>query len=197
MLNSLSGVYPAGNKRSEGREPKARRSCPEARNLVNLLKDKNYYECMMDEKFKKTIKIIHKRLEYNKIKWALVGSTNMQLQGMNVSPHDLDVVVQLKDLEKTREIFSDYDASAVKELKPLTDEPAWEVRMEIDGVEVQIFAQMDTGAYVSKLLANKLVKMILENVEIPCFTLEVEAQTYAETNREHKAHLIQEFLKRA
>ncbi len=152
---------------------------------------------MMNEKFKKTIKIIHKRLEDNKIKWALVGSTNMQLQGMDVQPHDLDVVVQLKDLEKTREIFSDYNASAVKELKPLTDEPAWEVRMKIDDVEVQIFSQSDTGEYVSKLLTDKLTKIKLENVEIPCFTLEAEAQTYAETNREHKAHLIQEFLERA
>lgn len=152
---------------------------------------------MITEKFKKTIKIIHKRLENNKIKWALVGSTNMQLQGMNVSPHDLDIVVQLNDLEKMQEIFSEYNASAIKELKPLTDKPAWEVRMKINDLEIQIFAQRDTGEYVSKLLANKLAKIRLENIEIPCFTLEAEAQTYAETNREHKAHLIQEFLKRA
>lgn len=84
---------------------------------------------MITEKFKKTIKIIHKRLENNKINWALVGSTNMQLQGMNVQPHDLDVVVQLKDLEKMREIFSDYTVSAVKKLKPLTNEQAWEVKI--------------------------------------------------------------------
>lgn len=152
---------------------------------------------MITEKFKKAIKIIHKILENNKIKWALVGSTNMQLQGMNVQPHDLDIVVQLKDLEKTQEIFSEYNVSDIKELKPLTDEPAWEVKLEINNVECQIFAQLDTGEYVRKLLANKLEKIRLENVEIPCFTLEAEAQTYAETNRENKSNLIQEFLKRA
>ena len=133
----------------------------------------------------------------NKIKWALIGSTNMQLQGMEVSPHDLDIVVQLKDLEKMREIFSDYNVSAVKELKPLTDEPGWEVKAEIGNVEVQILGERDMGEYVSKLLANKLTKIRIEDIEIPCFTLEAEAQTYAETNREHKAHLIQEFLERA
>ena len=152
---------------------------------------------MINENFKKAIKIIHELMNENEIKWALVGSTNMQLQGMDVNPHDLDIVVQLKDLEKIQEIFSEYDDSAIKELKPLTDEPAWEVRMKIDDTEIQIFAQRDTGEYVSKLLKNKLIKIKLGNIEIPCFTLEAEAQTYAKTNREHKAHLIREFLKRA
>jgi len=133
----------------------------------------------------------------NKIKWALIGSTNMQLQGMNVNPHDLDIVVQLKDLEKIREIFSDYNASAIKELKPLTNEPGWEVKLNIENVEVHILGERDTGEYVSKLLSDRLTKIKIDDIKIPCFTLEAEAQTYAETNREHKAHLIQEFLERA
>lgn len=133
----------------------------------------------------------------NDIKWALIGSTNLKMQGMDVNPNDLDIVVPLKDLEKMREIFADYNASVVKELKSLTDEPGWEVKLEIDGVEVQILGENDTGEYVSKLLENKLTKISIDNIEIPCFTLEAEAQTYTETNREHKAHLIQDFLKRS
>ena len=152
---------------------------------------------MINENFKKAIKIIQKLMNENKIKWALVGSTNMQLQGMNVNPHDLDIVVQLKDLDKIREIFSEYSASTVKELKPFTDEPSWEVKVEIGTVEVQFFGQRNTGEYVSKLLADILTKIKIDDIEIPCFTLEAEAQTYTETNREHKAHLIQEFLERA
>lgn len=132
----------------------------------------------------------------NKIKWALIGSTNMQLQGMNVNPYDLDIVVQLKDLEKMREIFSDYNPSTIKELKLLTNEPVLELKINIGNVEVQILGEKDTGNYVSKLLANKLTKIKIDKIEIPCFTLEAEAQTYAKTNREHKAHLIQEFLER-
>ena len=152
---------------------------------------------MLNENFKNAVKIIHKLLNENKIKWALIGSTNMQLQGISVNPRDLDIVVRLKDLERIQEIFSDYNVSAVKELKPLTDEPAWEVKMEIGNVEVQILGEKDTGEYVSKLLSNRITKIKVDNIEIPCFTLDAEAQTYAETNREHKAHLIQEFLKYA
>lgn len=162
--------------------------------MIKLLNNKNYFEYMINENFKKAIKIIHKLMNENKIKWALIGSTNMQLQGINVNPHDLDIVVQLKDLEKIREIFSDYNASAVKKLKPLTDEPSWEVKLKIKNVKVQILGERDTGEYVSKLLANKLTKKKIDDIKIPCFTLEAEAQSYTETNRKHKAHLIQEFL---
>ena len=152
---------------------------------------------MINSNFKKAIKIIYRLLNENNIKWALIGSTNMQLQRVDVQPHDLDIVVQLRDLEKMQEIFSEYNASSIRELKPLTDKPGWEVRVEINGVEVQILGEMDTGEYVSKLLANKLIKIPLDDIEIPCFTLEAEAQTYAETKREHKAYLIREFLKHA
>lgn len=149
---------------------------------------------MVNKDIKEAIRIIHERLENKKIKWALVGSTNMQLQGIQVEPRDLDIVIQHKDLYKVSEIFSDYSASTVKELKTLTGEPAWEVKSIINGVEIQFFGGNEANTYVSKLLASEIIMIKLDSIEIPCFTLEAEARTYKETNREHKAHLIQEFL---
>lgn len=110
----------------------------------------------MNSNFKKAIKIIHERLESNNIKWALVGSMNMQLQGMNVQPRDLDVIIQLKDLEKMREIFSEYNPSLIKELKPFVDEPVWDVIIKIGDVEIQLFAERDTGPYVKKIISWKI-----------------------------------------
>jgi hypothetical protein len=52
------------------------------------------------------------------------------------------------------------------------------------------------GEYVSKLLANKLIYIKFNGFEIPCFTLEVEAQAYEETNRDNKAELIRDFIKK-
>lgn len=149
---------------------------------------------MMNENIKEAIKIIHELLGQNNIKWALVGSTNLQLQGMQIEPRDLDIVIQHRNLEKVSEIFTDYSASSVKELKTLSGEPAWEVKAKINGIETQFFGGDETDIYVSKLLASKIAMIKLENIEIPCFTLEAESQSYKETNREHKAHLIQEFL---
>jgi len=150
---------------------------------------------MINSKFTHAIKVIHQLLDEKKISWALIGSTNMQLQGMNVNPRDLDIVVQLKDLEKMKNIFSGYLASEIRKLEPMTIEPAWEVKLDIDEVEVQILGELDTGEYVSKLLAKRLIHISLGDIQVPCFTLDAEAQTYAETKREHKANLIRDFLK--
>lgn len=149
---------------------------------------------MIDQYFKDAIKIIRKRLDDGRIKWVLAGSANLKLQGMETEPRDLDVVIQHKDLEKVSNTFSDYSASVVKEFKTLLGKPAWEVKATINGVEVQFFGGDEKDVYVSKLLANLITHISLDGAEIPCFTLEAEAQAYAETGREHKASLIQEYL---
>jgi len=149
---------------------------------------------MIDQDTINALRIIHRRLSDNQIKWAVVGSTNMKLQGMNTEPHDLDVVLQYNDLQKVSNIFSDYSASSVKELKSLTDKPAWEVNAKINGKDVQFIAGGEDDVYVSKLLSNQITHIKLDDIDIPCFTLEAELQAYRETNREHKAHLIQHYL---
>ncbi|MEK6822703.1 MAG: hypothetical protein AABY13_02650, partial [Nanoarchaeota archaeon] len=85
------------------------------------------------------IRIIHEKMRGNHIMWVLVGSTNLQLQGMHVAPRDLDIVIQHKDLEKVRELFSEYSPSDVQELKTLSGERAWDVHTTIKGIECQFF----------------------------------------------------------
>ncbi len=148
---------------------------------------------MLNKKFIEAIKIISKKLN-GKVKWSLIASTNLALQGMDVKPQDLDIVVRFEDLKKMPELFSDYNASEVKKIEKWKENPAWEVKLDINGVEVQILGENDNGEYVSKLIANKLTKISLEGSEIPCFTLKAEIQTYEETSRNEKAERIKSFL---
>ena len=74
--------------------------------------------------------------------------------------------------------------------------PAWEVKFILNGIEVQILGENDEGDYVMKLIANRVVYLDLNGIRIPCFTLEAEEQTYRETNREKKANMIREFLRK-
>jgi len=150
---------------------------------------------MINENFKQTIKIVQELLNKNNIKWAIIGSTNIQLQGMDVNPNDLDIVIKLKDLAKMPSIFSDYNVSSINELKPFANESTWEVKIVINNIEVQILGETDTGQYNRKFTENQLINIRLDGLEIPCFTLEAEAKVYSKTNRQHKANLIKEFLK--
>jgi len=150
---------------------------------------------MITDQFNRVLKVVKERMEESGIRWAVIGSTNMALQGMDVVPRDLDIVVRLDDLKKIPEIFSDMVAQGVKDLPSMTGEPAWEVNGEIDGVEIQILGEKDTGQYVSKLINNRVKIVKTSETEIPCFALEAEADAYAETGREKKANLIREFLR--
>ena len=151
---------------------------------------------MISKDFLEVIKIISKRLKKSKIQWALIGSTNMAIQGIDVTPRDLDLVVKLSDLSKMNSIFFDYNPGEIRELKPLSEKPALDIKIIIDNIEVQILGEKDSGEYVKKLLLNQIILIRLNNIEIPCLTLKAEARTYSETKRQHKADLINNFLEK-
>ena len=48
------------------------------------------------------------------IDWVIIGSTNMALQEMDVSPKDIDAVVSIKDFNKLQKIFPDFIEKFVK-----------------------------------------------------------------------------------
>ena len=142
----------------------------------------------------KSIKTIHKILEQNDIKWALVGSTNLYIQGMQIEPNDLDIILQYKDLKKITKLFSNYFASNIKELNSLTNKKVCEVNATINDIEIQFIGADNTDIYVSKLISNKLIMVSLDDIKIPCFMLEAELQCYKKTNREQKVNYIRKFL---
>ncbi len=159
---------------------------------------------MLSQKFKDAIRIVSGKLSGKDLNWSFIGSTNCTLQGMNLSPKDLDLVVRLKDLEKIQVIFKDYNPSNVEKLFPdpkdqawnakLLKHPAWNVHFSINGVEVQILGGPDDGDYVSKLIDNRIIQIPFEEIKVPCFTLQTEIECYEETYRQDKADRIKRFL---
>jgi hypothetical protein len=153
-------------------------------------------KALLTKEFQDVLKIVAERMTTHKVEWALIGSTNCALQGMKVSPKDLDVVVKLEDLRRMSEVFDGYAVSPVEELTAmgLSNEPAWEVRVGIGGAPVQILGEKNIGEYVSKLIAKRIIEIKDEESAILCLTLDAEADAYTETNRPQKAERIMEFL---
>lgn len=160
---------------------------------------------MLPYNFSQAIKVLSKELNERHLEYALIGSSNLVLQGMELSPRDLDLVMEIDDLRKTPEIFRKYHASAVEELRPdsgdpawtakLQKHPAWNVHFNIERIPVQILGEPNDGDYVSKLVAKRLVYFNIEGIKVPCFTLEAEADAYRETFRPQKAERIITFLR--
>nr|MBA4404683.1 hypothetical protein [Nanoarchaeum sp.] len=160
---------------------------------------------MINLQFERAIKELSEVLDKNRITYAFIGSTNLALQGMDVIPRDLDLVVRLDDLRNIPSLFSVYNPSKVEELRPDPNDPAWaskllehpayNVHFNIENVQVQILGEKDDGHYVSKLIYPKLTYVNLNSTNVPCFTLEAEAQAYEDTHRSNKAERVREFLR--
>jgi hypothetical protein len=162
---------------------------------------------MINEQFKNAIKEIYSALESSLCPWAIIGSTNLALQGMDVNPRDLDLVMRLGDLRIASQKFQKYNPSEIKELFPDSKDPAWtaklkkcpayDIHFNIGDVKVQILGERNNGDYVNKLRTHQLTYVSLKGSQIPCLTLEAEAQAYEDTHRPEKDRRVRDFLSSA
>lgn len=148
----------------------------------------------MTTQFIRAINVIYFRLNTSGIKWSITGSTNLQLQHINIIPHDLDIAMHQSDLKKINKLFIDHFASDVKELNVLSNIPAWEVKANICNVDVHFFGGDDNDIYTNKLISSKIILIALGSINIPCFTLSTELELYRQTWKNDKVKLIQKFL---
>jgi hypothetical protein len=147
---------------------------------------------MINDDFKKAIFEISEKMIENNIKYAITGSTNLALQGVPVSPKDIDIVVFYEDLERMIHIFPRFLKSSVRKMETEVGE-AWEVLLNIDGVDVQFFSEMQ-GAYHSALYENSHCLDINDRL-IYCFPLRQEMKIYKEMGKGEKVEMIRKFLR--
>ena len=142
---------------------------------------------------KETLTFVAKKLNEAQIKWALIGSANLALQGMNVVPNDIDILVDFSDKEKNEKLFM---GEKIVSNSIQKNGEAEEVTYLIEGVDVQICYEHPHGFYFQFFENNRFEKIMLGSVEILCNRLEDEARAYEHLGRKEKAEKIREFLKK-
>ncbi len=64
--------------------------------------------------FLDVLEIIFHRFKVNDIKWVLVGSTSLILQGVDIKPGDIDILTNKEGALKSNKIFKEYLIEEVK-----------------------------------------------------------------------------------
>lgn len=142
---------------------------------------------------KETFIFVAKKLSGTKIKWAFIGSSNMELQGMDVVPNDIDILVDFSDRKIVDALFLEEDV--ISDLK-LRNGEGEETTFLILGTEVQFCFEYPHGFY-AEFLENEQFEIVeLGGQKIPCLELEAEARGYEYLGRKEKAEKIREFLKK-
>lgn len=60
---------------------------------------------MINQKIIEALKIINQKLKNRRIKWVLVGSVSLALQGVKISPKDIDILTNKKDVFKINKLL--------------------------------------------------------------------------------------------
>jgi hypothetical protein len=95
---------------------------------------------------KEEIFSVIRRLKEEGIKYMIVGSAALLLNGYNIQPHDLDLVVRKEDYERAKEILGDkgdvYVGDPKKELPTPEEYRDWFLRhFMFDDLEIQKLAK--------------------------------------------------------
>lgn len=149
---------------------------------------------MLNQNFTNTLKIISQRFSENDILWAIVGSTNLALQGLDISPRDLDIIVTIENLAKMKNIFPEYEVFDIEEMNSKVTGSYWRTLMKINGIEIEILGEKDKGIYAHRLLAGQKTEVSLDGFSVFCLALEAEMKAYQETGRQNRVEIIEKFL---
>jgi len=128
-----------------------------------------------------------------KIDWILSGSTALALYGLDVEVHDIDLIVQKKDLDKISKLFEKYTTRQIMYLQ--SDEVKmrsyWGTYM-IDGVELDIISEIEhkVDDVWKTLDVDTTIEIEFEGMKIKMLTLEAEHEEYTALGRIEKANKI-------
>jgi len=111
--------------------------------------------------------------------WMVVGSTNLALHGLSVSPNDIDISVRMEDVSRVEHAF--WEArSGTKALKKGSANEYLELTLSLGGICVQVIGEQD-GLYDRFL--DRAERITLDGRVIPCLPLELEARCYEHLGR--------------
>jgi hypothetical protein len=133
---------------------------------------------MINKNYISILKIIYSKFTNSKLNWYLIGKTNLALQGVEIIPKNLGILIHDYDLDIFLKLFSEFDHEPIEEL---FNGEAKEFIIHINDISVLVCAEYSHGSYWQVPQDIKYIK--IEKMIIPCFSLksEIEAQKLIKT----------------
>ncbi|MFC1521173.1 nucleotidyltransferase domain-containing protein [Elusimicrobiota bacterium] len=138
------------------------------------------------------------KLSNSKINWALTGSMNFALQGVPVTPNDIDIQTDKDGAFEIEKIFSQYITKKVV-LRSTEKIKSYFGELAVGGVKVEIMGDIQKcppdGTWELPVNIDKYKKfVIIEKMQIPVLSLAYEYQAYKVLGRIEKAEMLKRFL---
>jgi len=154
---------------------------------------------MLSSNHIKALKILIKRLSNKKINWALIGSTNLAIQSVNIKAHDIDILTDKEGAFKINKALKRFEIKAVR-YKESERFCSYYGLFKINNINIEIMGDIknkipkcDLWSEKSKL-SNKLF-INFKDIKLPVISLKREYYAYSKMGRKDKAEKIRERLK--
>ncbi len=148
---------------------------------------------VISSKILKALQIIDKYLESEDISWTLMGSVSLALQGVDVSPNDIDILTDKNGAFKIGALLHEYEASPVGFRQTQQFESFFGV-YDIKGTTVEVIGDLrvkfdNTWVSLSDRLKSPIIVHI-ESMSIPVSSLKDQQQFYENLGREKDKECI-------
>jgi hypothetical protein len=154
------------------------------------------------------LELISRNFKENDIKYSIIGSTALFLQGIKVKPHDIDLVIEKKDARKVNELLMSYLIRLIpidKKIDTWGDPVNNRGLFEVCGIKIEIGysagGETENGIFMPPVSTAK--KVVVDKVELfvsPLFEqVYMYKNWYAIAHREkymRKIELIDAFLRK-
>jgi predicted nucleotidyltransferase len=150
----------------------------------------------------KVLERVSKFLKGKRIRWAIVGSTTLALQGIEIKPKDIDILTTKEGAYKISSILKEYEIKPVKFRRSKIFSSHFG-RFLIDGIKVEVMGGLKGkigGKWVSLTgRLKRLEKVKVGNIRIPVPRLKDQLEVYSKINRKknlERVRKIREFLEK-
>jgi len=152
----------------------------------------------LPQKFLDALVLFSSKVKDNNINWAIFGSLNLALQGVDVTPHDIDIITDYSGFKKIEAILANYISVPSKYKEKLLFKSYYLI-LNINGIEFEIIAEIEERISGKWQKSNRLKNKTFvnyNNLTIPYMELNAELIMYKAMGRDDKVKLIKEKLKR-
>jgi len=149
---------------------------------------------MIDSKIVKVLKLIESKLRGSGVRWVLAGSVSLALQGVNVSPNDIDILTDKEGAFEINRIFKDYEVKPVRFRRSRFFQ-SYFGEFEIEGVKVEVMGDLKElvkGEWRSlswRLSTSRIIEV--EGIKLPVSPLEDQLKSYQALRRKKNSSKIQ------
>ncbi len=153
----------------------------------------------LPEEIGSALKFVAKKLSHENIKWILVGSAGLCLQGVDIRPNDLDILTDKDGAYEIGRLFREFEIQPVKYSE--SEEFASHIgKFNIENISVEVMG--DLKIKHNSKWKNDFVRcsknmffIDYEGFRIPVSSLKIQVENYKFLGRWTKAKKIEELLK--